>query len=158
MHTLAGCREYADFLEAIPAFSSCTRDVLEDFVDHHVVKVHCVAGKKLSPLTEQEQNLYVLASGSAQLKTDDTAVDLEAGDYFGKSSDRRHYIVASVVALTDIEILVVNPDEVDRLRQSSSRDRHPSKINWRMERLAAPRQPLRLHTGHGRTVLAGKGV
>ena len=157
VHTLTDCKDYADFLETIPAFASCTRDVLEEFVSRGVVKVHCTAGKKLNPLTDHEQNLYVLASGSALLNADDdVAIALEPGDYFGRSPARRHHVVASVVAVSDVEILVINPREVARLRQASSRDRHPSKIEWNIEPPAAARRSFR--RSHRRAALVGQGA
>jgi CRP-like cAMP-binding protein len=127
MHSLVGCQDYADFIAAIPAFSSCPRDALEAFVTHDVVRVHCAAGKRLNPLTDQEQNLYVLASGSAQLNADDdVVVTLEPGDFFGKSPARQHHLVARVVAVSDAQILVIKPHEVARLLRTSSGDKKPS--------------------------------
>lgn len=135
MHTLAEGRNLTELLEAIPAFSSCPRTTLQDFVDHDVVKVHCPAGKKLNPLTDREQNLYVLASGSALLiDGDDVVVELEPGDYFGRSPGRQHHIVASVIALSNVEILVINPQEVARLRRATLEDwRRLSDGDWTID-------------------------
>lgn len=153
MHTLADRQDYADFLEVIPAFSCCTRTVLEEFVDHGAVKVRCGAGKTLSPQTQQDQNLYVLVAGSAVLKSDDdVAIALEPGDYFGTNPVHHHQLTASVVALSNVEVLVFNPQEVARLRQASSRDRHPSKIDWRLELLTPSRRTT--HRDQRRHVLA----
>jgi CRP-like cAMP-binding protein len=156
VHTLTGRKEYVDFLESIPAFSSCTRAVLDEFVNHGLVKVHCAAGKKLSPLTEQEQNLYVLAAGSALLSANDVAVTLVPGDYFGRTPDRRHHIVASVLALSDIEILVMNPQEVARIQQTTSRDLHPPKTDWRAEFRDANRRSFR--RSHRRSTLVTRSA
>jgi hypothetical protein len=144
VHTLADRKHYADYLETIPVFSSCSREVLESFVTSGVVKVHCWAGKKLSPLADGDQNLYVVATGSAILHAgDDVTVDLEPGDYFGQTPQRRHHIGASVVAVTDVEILVINPQEVAWLQQASSRYRHPSKTEWQNKMPAVPRRSFR---------------
>jgi CRP-like cAMP-binding protein len=146
VHTLAEGKNLTELLETIPAFSSCGRDTLQDFVDHDVVKVHCPAGKKLNPLTAEEQNLYVLASGSALLTDgNDVVVELEPGDYFGRSPGRQHHIVASVIALSDVEILVINPREVARLQQPTLEDwSRLSKGDWTIDLPdAAPRSNRR---------------
>src|SRR5580704_13374592 len=105
MHTLADRKHFADFLQDIPAFASCTRNVLDEFVTHGVVKVRCGAGMTLSPHTDEDLNLYILAEGSALLSVgDDVVVTLEPGDYFGRTPSRRHHLAASVVALSDIEV------------------------------------------------------
>jgi len=38
----------AEFLHAIPVLSTCTRDVLEEFVSRGVDRLHCAAGKSVS--------------------------------------------------------------------------------------------------------------
>jgi CRP-like cAMP-binding protein len=154
MHNEADCQDYTDFLEAVPALSTCTREVIEEFVSHNVVKVHCMAGKKLNPLTDQEQNTYVLASGSALLHADDITVALEPGDYFGRSSSHPHHVVASVVAQSDIDIFVINVLEIERLLQASSRDRHPSQLEWTIELPTNTRQSS--CRSHRNTVLVGQ--
>jgi CRP-like cAMP-binding protein len=123
VHALADRKDYADFLELIPAFSTCTRDKLEEFVNYGVVKVRCAAGKTLSPQTEQEQNLYVLVAGSALLNAGDVVIELEPGDYFGREPARQHRPATSVLALTDIELLFIDPYEVARLGSAASRNR-----------------------------------
>jgi CRP-like cAMP-binding protein len=134
MHTLADREHYADFLQDIPAFASCTRNVLNEFVTHGVVKVRCGAGMTLSPHTDEDLNLYILAEGSALLSVGgDAFVTLEPGDYFGRTPSRRHHLTASVVALSEIAVLVINPADIASLERASCRDRHPSKIDWRSE-------------------------
>jgi CRP-like cAMP-binding protein len=142
VHTSAEIKNQTDFLQTIPSFSSCSRDVLEEFVTHSVVKVHCAEGKKLNPLTEDEQNLYVVARGLALLTTHDVTVTLEPGDYFGKSPGHAHHIPSTVVAVSDIELLVLNPSEVARLQQASSRECHPSRLHRQDERPVAVRRPF----------------
>jgi CRP-like cAMP-binding protein len=144
VYTWADRIKYSDFLSAVPVLATCAHDVLEDFVTRGVVKVHCPAGKKLSPLTAEERNLYVLASGSALLTTDDgITVGLEPGDYFGKSHPRWHQIVASVTAVTDVQILVVNPQEIVQLRNASSPNPRPLRLPWQTELSAAVRRTPR---------------
>jgi hypothetical protein len=157
MYTWADRMKFSEFLAAVPVLSTCAHDVLEDFVARGVVKVHCPAGKRLSPLTAEERNLYVLASGSALLTTDDgITVALEPGDYFGKSHPRWHQIVASVVAVTDVQILVVNPQEIVQLRHASSTDRRPSRLPWQTDvSVAVRRAPRRSQC---RPMLARQGV
>jgi CRP-like cAMP-binding protein len=104
------------FLEGLPAFASCTRGELEEFVTHGVVKLHCMAGEELSSSTDQEQNLYVLAAGSALLHAGDgVAVALEPGDYFGHSPERRRHMTPTVVAVSNVEVLVINTHEAARI-------------------------------------------
>lgn len=157
MHTLADREDYADILEVIPAFSSCTRNVLDEFVNYSVVKVHCAAGGTFSSESGRDENLYVLVSGSALLDAGDGVfVALEPGDYFGTSPARQHQLVTSVAARTDIEVLVINPLEVARLARASSMDRHPSRVDWRSELRTTTRRAER--RTHRRAVLVGQGV
>jgi hypothetical protein len=133
MHTLVDSRDYADLLEATSAFSGCTRDDLEAFVTHGVVKVQCAAGTELGTQAPQDQNLYVLVSGSAILDAGEgVEVTLEPGDYFGKNPDRHRQFVASVVASSDAEVLIINPMEAARLGNASSRGRRTSRFEWRI--------------------------
>jgi CRP-like cAMP-binding protein len=160
MYTWADRNKYAEFLLAVPALSSCARDVLDDFLTRGVVNVHCPAGKKLSPLTAEERNLYVLASGTAVLNAgDDVTVVLEPGDFFGRSHPRWHQIVASVVAVTDVQILVLNPQEIAQLREVSTSDRRPSRLPWQSvpsATTAATRRPSCRR--QGRPVLTSQGA
>jgi hypothetical protein len=125
-------KSYAEFLHMIPVLSTCTSDVLEEFVSHGVDRLHCAAGKSVSSESDSDQNLYVLVNGSASLDAgDDVRVVLEPGDYFGSATARRHHMTTSVIADRDVDVLVIRPQEVDQLTQASSRDRHPSQIEWR---------------------------
>jgi Cyclic nucleotide-binding domain len=138
VRTLTDAKINADLLGEIPAFSNCTKDVLEQFLSHGVDKLHCAAGRAVSSQTSADQNLYVLVSGAATLDAgDDVRVALRPGDYFGSASARRHHMTTMVTADQDVEILVIRPQELARLQQASSRDRHPSQIEWRHE-LSAP--------------------
>jgi CRP-like cAMP-binding protein len=153
VHTSAEISNHTDFLQTIPAFSTCSRAVLEEFVTHSVVKVHCAAGKKLNPLTEEEQNLYIVSSGLALLITDDVTVILEPGDYFGRSLGHAHHVPCTVSAVSDMELLVLNPSEVARLQQASSRECHPSRPQPQDARPVAVRRPFLRQ--HRRPVLVG---
>jgi CRP-like cAMP-binding protein len=156
VHALADRKRYADFLEVIPAFSTCTRMILEEFVTHDMLKVHCAADKMLCLQTPRDQNFYVLVAGSALLDAgDDVITSLEPGDYFGTHPAHQHHLVASVVAMSDIEVLVITPRDVTQLAQASSRYRHPSKIEWRIQLNTTTRRASR--RSHRRTVLASQG-
>jgi Cyclic nucleotide-binding domain len=134
VRTLNDAKNQADLLGEIPVLSTCTRDVLEEFLSHGVDKLHCAAGRAVNSPTSADQNLYVLVSGSATLDAgDDVHVALEPGDYFGSASARRHHMTTTVTAEGDVEILVIRPQELIRLQHASSRDRHPSQIEWRHE-------------------------
>jgi hypothetical protein len=148
VHTVVDCKEYAEFLGDIPAFSNCAKEVLEEFVASCSFKVHADAGKTLCFQTQCDQNLYVLVSGSASLDAGDgVSVTLQAGDYFGRNPGRFHGLVASVIADVEVEVLVIRPQDVLQLERASSRNRHPSKIEWRSEFTGAPvtRLPRRRH-------------
>ena len=134
MNSVADCKNYADFLGNIPAFSNCPKEVLEEFVDHAEFKVHSATGRILCSQTHCDQNLYVLISGTASLDAgDDVRITLEAGDYFGRNPGHNHELIATVIANEDVEVLVIRPQEVLQLEKASSRHRHPSKIEWRSE-------------------------
>ena len=150
MHSLAECVEITDFLEEVPALSTCTRDVLVDFVAHNAVLAHCDAGKVLCGL-QQDHNLYVLTSGTAALHVGpDVTIRLEPGDYVGQG---QHTLAGTVVALSDVEVAVIGPQDVAHLQQASSRDRHPSRIGWQLERTTPVQRRRRAHR---RTVLISK--
>ena len=44
VQTSADRQDYVDFLRDIPTFSSCTRNVLKEFVTLDMIKVGCGAG------------------------------------------------------------------------------------------------------------------
>jgi hypothetical protein len=157
VHALVGSKDYTDFLEVVPAFSTCTRDVLDEFVTHGVVMMQCTAGETLSPQTYLDQNLYVLVAGSASLQVgDDVVIALEAGDYFGGKPERCHWFPTSVVATSDVEFLVFDPREVTGLAQASARACHPSRIDWRTELQSTTRRTSRRN--HRRAVLTSLGA
>jgi len=144
MRTLADGKNHADILEGIPVLSSCTRRVLENFADLGVVEVDFAAGETLAPQSLQNENLCVLMTGSALLSAGDgVVISLEPGDYFGRSPSRHYQLVTSAVAVTDVTILVISPEEVAMLQEASCRDRHPSNIDWDLELPAATRRTPR---------------
>jgi CRP-like cAMP-binding protein len=127
--------------------------VLEEFVARGIAKVHCAAGKTLTSQAHEDRTLFVLAAGSALLHAgDDIAIALEPGDYFGDGLAGRHQPISSVVAVSDIEVLVISPQDVAWLEQASCRDRHPSRTDWRTTLPSSARPGLRW--GHRRLALA----
>ncbi|HVB91263.1 MAG TPA: hypothetical protein VND70_04100 [Acidimicrobiales bacterium] len=156
VHTLADRSTYADFLLDIPGFTNCSRVALEEFVTRDVVRVRCAAGKKLSPLTDRDQNLYVLVTGSALLRArDGVAVKLEPGDYFGRSPGRHDHVGITAVALSDIELLVIRPQEVARIGQPMASDRHALRPERQSARPMGA-QRTSSHRGHRSVALAGQ--
>jgi CRP-like cAMP-binding protein len=134
VRSLAGSKDYVEMLEDIPAFSSCSRKVLEAFVALGVIQVECPAGETLSAEEFHDQNLCVLTAGSVLLSADDgVVVSLEPGDYFGRTPVRHSRLTTSAVATSDVEILLISPQELTMLREASCRDRHPSQVEWRLE-------------------------
>ena len=138
MRNIADTASYADMLGDIPALSSCTREVLDEFVATEDRLVRSPAGAELRSPAHSENSLYVLLGGSASLHTEDgVRVVLEPGDYFGGALARRHEnVIASVVALDDVEFLVIGPAQVLQLQHASTRRRHPSNIDWTPEPLS----------------------
>jgi CRP-like cAMP-binding protein len=115
-------------LEGLPPFSMCTTEALTSFVAHDAMRAHCGPGEVLSGL-QQDHNLYVLLSGDAVLRVSpDVSISLEAGDYFGQQAHRHHRMSGTVVAVTDVEVLVVGPQDLARLELASSASRHPSRF------------------------------
>lgn len=157
MKSMTARQNLADFLEVLPALSSCTRNVLEEFVRNGVVTVHFAAGQAICAQTAEDHNLYVLTSGSALFDVgDDVVISLTAGDYFGKSPSHGHPLAGSVIADSDVELLVINPLDVARLGEASCRERHPSMIDWRVTLRTTTRRASR--RSHRRAVLASQGV
>jgi CRP-like cAMP-binding protein len=121
MHSVAGRNQYADLLELIPAFSTADRQVLEDYVTHSAVTIRCSAGKTLSAESDRDRNLYVVVSGTAELRAEGgVRLDLVSGDFFG--GDRRHPSnVIDVVAVSDVEVLVIDPLHITHLTAEHGR-------------------------------------
>jgi CRP-like cAMP-binding protein len=120
-------------LEGLPPFSMCTTEVLTSFVAHDAMRAHCGPGETLSGL-QQDHNLYVLISGEAVLRVGpDVTIKLEPGDYFGQQAHRHHRMAGTVVAVTDVEVLVVGPQDLARLELASSESRHPSRLDLTAE-------------------------
>jgi CRP-like cAMP-binding protein len=104
-----------ELLEELPPFSSCARQDLEDFVAHDVLRMRCGAAEVLCGLAEDD-NLYVLVSGLAELRVGpDLSIELEPGDYFGRQTQRNHRMAGTVVAVTDVEVLMIGPQDLGRL-------------------------------------------
>jgi hypothetical protein len=144
--TLTAPLTYANHLYEIPALSGCTRDVLEEFVSHGVDKLHCAAGRSIGTRPSSDQNLYVLVAGSATFRTaDGIRIALEPGDYFGNVGAHGHDMAVTVKAEHDMEILVIRPQQIARLAHASSRDRHPSRIDWRSDLSNTPNLPPATH-------------
>jgi CRP-like cAMP-binding protein len=151
--TVADGQNYADMLGAIPALSSCAKDVLDDFVSGGVFTMRSVAGEDLLSDTPDDF-LYVLVVGSASLYTGDVRVTLKPGDYFGGDSSYHYSLTsASVVADDYVEVLVIAPQEIVQLLHASSRSRHPSNIEWSARAAAPAAKFVRRRTR--RPVLAG---
>jgi hypothetical protein len=147
MRSIADTVSYSDILGTIPALSSCTKEVLDEFAaDDRLVR--SPAGAELRSPTHAENSLYVVVAGSASLRTeDDLYIILEPGDYFGGIEARRYeHVIASAMALDDVEYLVIGPAQVLQLRHASTRRNHPSNIDWTPEPLSpsasfVPRRP-----------------
>lgn len=130
----AECVNYVGYLEGIPSFSLCTTEVLEKFLAFDAMRAHCDAGEVLCGL-EQDHNLYVLTSGTAELHVSpDITITLVPGDYFGQEPERHHHMAGTVVARTAVEVLVIGPQDVAQLELASSASRHPSRAEWPLER------------------------
>jgi CRP-like cAMP-binding protein len=153
MHTVAERVEQVSLCEGIPAFARCTRDVLERFVADAALIAHCGAGDVVCGLAD-DHNLYVLTAGTASLRVGDVMVALEPGDYFGQESARHHKMAGTVVADTEVEVLIVGPQDLAQLELVSSCDRHPSRIAWKIERSSSTALRRR---GRRRSVLTTHG-
>jgi hypothetical protein len=130
--TVADTKSYADILGVIPALSTCTPEVLDEFVATCDCTVRPGGGAEFRSPTDADGSLYVVLSGSVVLATDDgVRIVLEPGDYFGGTAAQRHqHLIASAVADADAEILVIGPAQVLQLRHASTRHNHPSNIDW----------------------------
>jgi CRP-like cAMP-binding protein len=130
MHVLEN-QNQARLLEEIPAFSNCTRSILEEFILLSVLRAHCAAGETLFDETLQDRNLYVIVAGTALLNAgDDVVTVLEPGDFFWGNVSPHPLPISSVVAVTDVEVFVINPNELARLEQVSYRQRESMSIAW----------------------------
>jgi CRP-like cAMP-binding protein len=154
VHAVADCKSYTEMLGDVPALSSCSSEVLEEFAAHSAAKLEIAAGETLWNEARRDESLYVVVSGTAVLDAgDDISIVLEPGDYFGGPSGTRFGLSGSVVAVDDVEVLVVDPEELLALMRASSRSRHPSNIEWRSELATPPTRFVR--SRQRRTVLAG---
>lgn len=150
VHSMAECKQYATLLEGLPGFNFRTLRELESFVTTSAVKVWCRAGTPLAPTEGMDQHVYVMVSGAAVLDAGDVRVKLCPGDYFGGSPVARHGMEATPMAVSDVEMLVIDLNDARRLT-------HPSS-GWDT---AVTRQPLPQHRLPRRTprlrVLVGAG-
>jgi CRP-like cAMP-binding protein len=115
-------------IEDLPPFRSCTTEVLESYLAHDAMRAHCGPGEVLCGL-EQDHNLYVIVSGEAVLHVGpDVSITLKPGDYIGQQLHRQNRLSGSVIASTDVEVLVVGPQDLLRLELESGASRHPSRF------------------------------
>jgi mannose-6-phosphate isomerase-like protein (cupin superfamily) len=133
MTIVADSKTYAEILRDIPVFSGCAPEVLDRFVTETVFTVHTRAGQQICARTDASDNLYVVVAGSATLDAGDVYVALEPGDYFGGAGRHHDTLRGSVVADDDVEVLVISPEEIVRLRHAASRRHHPSNADWTPE-------------------------
>jgi len=140
VHALAETKSHVDYLQSTPMLSSCSESVLAEFIHYGQSELHVSAGDHVDPSEDAVRSTYVLMSGSALLATHDVVITLEAGDYFGGDQASRFHLGATVVALNDLIFLTLTPADVEQLRQASSRDLHPSKVDWRNDYPIRPRQ------------------
>jgi CRP-like cAMP-binding protein len=92
------------------------------------MRAHCGPGEVLCGL-EQDHNLYVIVSGEAVLHVGpDVSITLKPGDYIGQQLHRQNRLSGSVIASTDVEVLVVGPQDLLRLELESGASRHPSRF------------------------------
>ncbi len=107
-------------LEGLPPFSGCTREDLEALVVTDATRARCGAGEVLCGLP-QDRKLFVLISGSALLRVSPgLSIKLEPGDYFGQQAHRYNRVAGNVVAVTDVEALVMAPEDLGRLLPATS--------------------------------------
>ena len=115
-------------IEDLPPFRTCSTEVLESYLAHDAMRAHCGPGEVLCGL-QQDHNLYVIISGEAVLHVGpDVAITLTPGDYVGQQLHRQNRLAGSVIATTDVEVLVVGPQDLLRLELESSASRHPSRF------------------------------
>ena len=116
-----------ELIEELPPFEHCTRAVLESYLAHDAMRAHCGPGEVLCGLS-QDHNLYVIISGEAVLHVGpDVTITLTPGDYVGQQLHRQNRLTGSVIASSEVEVLVVGPQDLLRLELESSASRHPSR-------------------------------
>ena len=117
-----------ELIQDLPPFRNCTTEVLESYLAHDAMRAHCGPGEVLCGL-EQDHNLYVIISGEAVLHvSQDVRITLTPGDYIGQQLHRRGRLGGSVIARTEVEVLVVGPQDLLRLELESGASRHPSRF------------------------------
>jgi CRP-like cAMP-binding protein len=115
-------------IEDLPPFRTCTTEVLESYLAHDAMRAQCRPGEILCGLA-QDHNLYVIISGEAVLHVGpDVSITLKPGDYIGQQLHRKGRLSGSVIASTEVEVLVVGPQDLYRLELESSASRHPSRF------------------------------
>jgi len=115
-------------IEDLPPFRTCTTEVLRSYLAHDAMRAHCGPGEGLCEL-EPDRNLFVIISGEAELHVGpDVSITLTPGDYIGRQLQRQNRLSGSVIASTDLEVLVVGPRDLLRLELQSSESRHPSRL------------------------------
>jgi hypothetical protein len=108
VHVVAGCKSYAEMLGDLPAFSSCAREVLEEFAAHGRDKLDFATGETVWRQTNADQNLYVVVSGSAVLDAgDDISVALEPAITSVGLPGTRFWSARRCSPADDMEVLVI---------------------------------------------------
>jgi hypothetical protein len=152
MRMLTETKSDTDLLLEVPAFSSCSRVVVDAYVAQGLATVDLAERGTLNLAAHPAADLFVVRSGLALLKTGDgVVVTLEAGDFFGSGQLHGHGLAAKVVAVSDAEFVRVSADDLAHLKRASSRERHPSNIEWQSELRTTVRRKVRLD--HRRAVL-----
>jgi CRP-like cAMP-binding protein len=118
-------KRYADLLEAVPTFRTCSRGSLEQFVAENVSEVTCNPGSVLTQGAQGDWRLIVLVSGSALMTSeDDICTALAPGDYFGgPAAVGRPGPTSVVTAISEVRALVVGPQACQALTQQALRPR-----------------------------------
>jgi hypothetical protein len=115
-------------IQDLPPFRHCTTEVLGSYLAHDAMRAHCGPGEVLCGLA-LDHNLYVIISGTAVLHAGpDVSITLTAGDYIGQQLHRQSRLAGSVIASTEVEVLVVGPQDLLRLELESTASRHPSRF------------------------------
>jgi CRP-like cAMP-binding protein len=109
-----------ELLKKVPLFSRLNKKALQD-VAHIADELDLPAGKEMATEGDRGREFFVLLDGEAEVKKGETRINtMKEGDFFGEIAlVTKMPRTASVIATTDVRVLVITERAFDTLLKKS---------------------------------------
>jgi CRP/FNR family cyclic AMP-dependent transcriptional regulator len=109
-----------ELLKKVPLFSRLDKKALQD-VAHIADELDLPAGKEMATEGDRGREFFVLLDGEAEVKKGETRINtMKEGDFFGEIAlVTKMPRTASVIATTDVRVLVITERAFDALLKKS---------------------------------------